>query len=88
MARDFNQIKDVFNQFVSFAGQSKNEVIQTLCHETGKAIAEALKEPLLAAMEEKRLHISLELEDIVKKPVKVRRKKKKKKVAKKARSRK
>ncbi len=82
MARDFNQIKDIFNQFVSFAGQSKNEVIQTLCNETGKAIAEALKEPLLAAMEEKRLNISLELEDIIKKPVKTRRKKKKKKITK------
>ena len=51
---------------------------------TGKAIAEALKEPLLAAMEEKRLHISIELEDLIKKPIKTGHKKKKKKVTKRA----
>ena len=79
MARDFNQIKEIFNQFVSFAGQSKNEVIQTLCQETGKAIAEALKEPLIDAMEHKRLKLSLELENISKKPA-TRKKKKRRKV--------
>ena len=55
MAREFQQIKDLFGQLVAFAGQSKNEVLQTLCRETGKAIAEVLKEPLATAIQEKKL---------------------------------
>jgi len=58
---DLSGAKELIGIITSFAGKSKDEMVQILCREIGTALAAVLKEPLTQVLENRKLQITLEL---------------------------
>ncbi|WP_141731774.1 hypothetical protein [Oligoflexus tunisiensis] len=64
--------KEFLTAMASWAGKGKDELVQVICREIGTATAMVLKEPLGKLLENKKIHITIELvphEDSQKKKV-------------------
>ncbi|HYX33839.1 MAG: hypothetical protein M3Q07_22465 [Pseudobdellovibrionaceae bacterium] len=53
--------KDFLTAMASWAGKGKDELVQVICHEIGTATAMVLKEPLGKLLENRKIHITIEL---------------------------
>jgi hypothetical protein len=53
--------KEFLTAMASWAGKGKDELVQVICREIGTATAMVLKEPLGKLLENKKIHITIEL---------------------------
>lgn len=53
--------KEFLTAMASWAGKGKDELVQAICREIGTATAMVLKEPLGKLLENKKIHITIEL---------------------------
>ncbi len=58
---DLKNVRELVGTLASWAGQSKDEVIQMMCKEIGMAVASTLKEPIAQALEGRKLQFTMQL---------------------------
>ena len=58
---DISTAKDILSGALSWAGKGKDEFLQTLCRETGQALAQSMQGPILEILKDQKISITLEL---------------------------